>query len=77
MAGDRNVFGSRWLYNQGETSKLSRTQQLFGDNFGLKFIDFIIRNEFDASNLQQNFSWIEKFMLTKEILCFIVCVRES
>ena len=56
LASDRNVFGSRWLYKQGETSKLSRTQQLFGENFVLKFIDFIITNEFDASNLQQNFS---------------------
>lgn len=48
LASDRSVFGSRWLYNQGETSNSSHTQQLFGDNFGLKFIDFIIRNEFDA-----------------------------
>jgi hypothetical protein len=55
LVSDRNVFGSRWLYNQGETSNLSRAQQLFGDNIGLKFVDFIIRNEFDASNFATKF----------------------
>jgi hypothetical protein len=30
---------------------LSRRQQLSGDNFGLKFIDVVISDEFNASKL--------------------------
>jgi hypothetical protein len=41
-ASELNLFGSRWLYAQGEAPNSSRAQQLSGDNFGLKFIDFII-----------------------------------
>jgi hypothetical protein len=49
-------FDSRWLYTQGETSNLSRTYQLFCDNFTLKFINSIIRDKFDVSIMRQIFT---------------------
>jgi hypothetical protein len=38
---------------------------LSGDNFGLKFNDFIINDDFDDSKIRF-FTWIEKIILIKE-----------
>jgi hypothetical protein len=58
----------RWSDN------LSRTHQLSGDNFQLKFIDFIISDEFDALQNVTNFYLDRKIYFDQRKLYTSYCM---